>query len=189
MTPYRPWLDGPRESAATIPRHVRTSCSGRPHAVEHVADGAHHGGAFLGRIKKAGAVELALEMLEKSRTAPRASRAACPERAMPFRDRPVAFGGAAERRRGALRLQPFIAEQQHGLRQAERGEIRIDRRGQDGVGKRRSSSLSRPLRSGPNSTPRPLAAFARAACSSRAALSGESTGFTISRGRAVDAST
>ena len=49
-------------------------------------------------------------------------------------------------------------------------------------------SLSRPLRSGPNNTPQ-RSAFSPRRLSSIAALSGLSTGFTISRGRAVEAST
>ncbi len=53
----------------------------------------------------------------------------------PFGGGPVEGGGASERRGGALGFQPFIAEQQHGLRQAQRGEVRADRRGEDRIGK------------------------------------------------------
>ena len=66
-----------------------------------------------------------------ARVAGRVSGKAMPSAAGPSNSVARPSGG-----RGAFGFQPFIAEQQHGLGQAERGEIRADRRGEDRVGER-----------------------------------------------------
>src|SRR5262245_30706769 len=103
--------------------------------MKHVADGAHHGGPLLRRTQETAPVELAFQVLEQCDQLG-ASRGPCAGEIEPFRRGPIAFGGAAERWFGYSSLQPFIADEQNGLWQAQGSERRVDRRGYDGVGER-----------------------------------------------------
>ena len=135
MTPCRPWLDG----HARARRRSRATCA-------HLAPTRPCGGTCCEYCAPSRRVSRADRESRCGRARPRDGRNR-PEQLLArrgprvgeddaFGERPVELGDAAERRRGARALQPFIAEQQHGLRQAERGELRIDRRGDDGVGER-----------------------------------------------------
>ena len=96
---------------------------GRRHAVEHVADGANHGGTLLRRVKKAGPIQFAFEMVEQAEQL-RSRRWPGVGIGDAFDGGSVERGNASERRVGAFGFQPFIAEQEHGLRQAQRGKAR-----------------------------------------------------------------
>src|SRR5262245_50648277 len=103
--------------------------------MNHVADGAHHGGQLLRRTQEPAPVELAFQVLEQwqqigARRGPTTGKIA------PSRRGHSAFGGAAERWFGYARLRPSIAKEQNGLWQAQGSERRVDRRGYDGVGER-----------------------------------------------------
>src|SRR5262249_61549773 len=65
----------------------------RAHAMEHVANVAHHGGAFFGGIEEAGLVELAFEMLEQGEQLGARCRSRIGE-GNPLLGRPVEFGDA-----------------------------------------------------------------------------------------------
>ena len=105
---------------------------GEPGALEQVAHVAHHPGPLLRGLVEAGLVEFAFEMVEEAFEfllggGPRVRRAQ--SRRLDRRQL-----GRAEPDRGRLPLVPFIADQQHRLRDVERGEGRIDRRADDAVG-------------------------------------------------------
>ena len=96
---------------------------GRLHPAEDVAKIDQHGLALLRRTQEFDAVEFAHQIVEERLH--------------------LVLGGAL----GALRhrewqrplrreLEPFITHQKHRLRQVERGETRIDRKGDDAIGQR-----------------------------------------------------
>src|SRR4029079_13125613 len=82
---------------------------GGAHAVEHVADGTHHGRPLLRRKEKAGPIEFGLEMREQSeqllsRGRPRIGKGGA------LGGGSVKGRGAAESARRSPRLERFIAE-------------------------------------------------------------------------------
>ena len=95
----------------------------RPHAVEDVAQVDHHGVALVGGPEIFDPLQFAFEIGEEG------------EQLLARRGR--GFLRHRERQRAAGReLAPFVADDQHRLRQVERGEGRIDRQRDDAVGKR-----------------------------------------------------
>ena len=95
----------------------------RVHPGEDVAQIDKHGLALLGRTQELDPVEFPDQIVEEG------LHLVLGRRLGPF--------GHRERERAAGRLlEPLIADQEHRLRQVERGKTRIDRKGDDPVGKR-----------------------------------------------------
>ena len=119
-------------SAFTIPRRVRISCSVAPMRVNIERIFCTTLGRFPGGVKKPLAIELALDMLEEAeQLLPGGRRRAAGPQARLQR---LLVGGHAAQRAAAGLLHPFVADQQDGLRQVERGEGGVDRGHHDGVG-------------------------------------------------------
>ena len=96
---------------------------GRVHPGEDVAQVDQHGVALLGRAQELDLVELPDEVVEEGLHLVLGGRLG------PF--------GHRERQRAAGRqLEPFVADQEHRLRQIEGGETGVDREGDDPVGER-----------------------------------------------------
>ena len=113
--------------------------------MEHVAQVALHDRPLAGRPEKAALLELAFEIVEEGQNHLARRRRRTFERG---ERQGIAVGGA----------EPFIAGEQHGLREIERGIGRVDGEGQDRVGEADFViGQSRPLRSEQN--PLVLAGF------------------------------
>ena len=94
---------------------------GRLHPGEDVAQVDQHGVALLGRAQEFDLVELAHQIVEEGLH-------------LVLRGALGAFGHRERQRAFGRKLEPLIADQQHRLRQVERGKARIDRKGDDAVG-------------------------------------------------------
>ena len=139
----------PRRSEATIPRQVRISCSGRPMRwsmlrMLRTIDARFSSGQ--GKSARSSSVSRCWSRPRSSaRVAGRVSEKSMPSaRAVESVTRP--------RKAQPGGFQPLVAQEQHRLRQAQRGEL-----GLTGAVKTASASammsFSRPLSSGLNSTP------------------------------------
>ena len=96
---------------------------GRLHARENVAQIDQHGLALLRRTQEFDVVELAHQIVEEGLH-------------LVLRGALRTLGHREGQRSRGRELEPFVADQQHRLRQVERGEARIDRKGDDPVGQR-----------------------------------------------------
>ena len=96
---------------------------GRVHPGEDVAQIDQHGLALLARAQKFDLVELPDQIVEEGLH-------------LVLRRRLGTFGHRERQAAAGRKLEPFIAGQEHGLRQIERGKTRVDRKGNDPVGKR-----------------------------------------------------
>ena len=96
---------------------------GRVHAGKNVAQIDQHGLALLDRPQEFDPVEFAYEIFEERVD-------------LVLRGALGAFRHREWQRARGRELEPFIAHQQHRLRQIERGKTRVDRKGDDAVGER-----------------------------------------------------
>ena len=96
---------------------------GRIHAGKDVAQIDQHGLALLRRAQEFDLVEFAHQIVEERLH-------------LVLRGRLGTLRHRERQRARGRQLEPFIADQQHRLRQVERGEAGIDRKGDDAVGER-----------------------------------------------------